>query len=236
MIRRIDAFMLSMTNNYPDMMSTGFVLGLRKHLLHPARRLYLGPPFGRPPVPCLVNDWELRQMLRLIKRLQPKTIMEIGSYAGGTLWSLMNVAQRGTQVISVDMLVPFGDSNYPDFQDEQRIGHQFLWRTWAEEFGHRFELLAGDSSNREIVVSSEILMPTIDFLFIDGDHSEKGLRSDVKNYGLRSRVVAIHDISSTDNPDVGKVWNELKKMYHTREFIHPGQAGIGVVFMNVEEA
>jgi len=56
-----------------------------------------------------------------------------------------------------------------------------------------FGFLKGDSKDPETIKKVKELMPEIDLLFIDGDHSEKAVYEDIKNYAPLARIVAFHD-------------------------------------------
>jgi hypothetical protein len=224
---RVDSLMLFALRRWPRLMGSTIVKSLRKRLLSPIRKGFIGSSLQDAPVVPLQDDVEFQELLRLLRMIKPRNILEIGSYAGGALWHFMNVAERGSHIISIDMLVPPGTPHYPNLETEQRNGHNFLWQRWAMEFGHTFDLIEADSTSAKTVDRVRALMPQIDFLFIDGAHWEEAVRSDFRNYGMISRVVAFHDIVGSENLDVGKVWRELKRNYRTKEFIHPN-AGVGI--------
>jgi hypothetical protein len=78
----------------------------------------------------------------------------------------------------------------------------------------------------------------LDFLFIDGDHTLEGVRSDYDMYSplvKPSGTIIFHDICvhrPEFNCHVDKFWNELKKGREYWEFIeNPDQGlyGIGVI-------
>jgi predicted O-methyltransferase YrrM len=81
----------------------------------------------------------------------------------------------------------------------------------------------------------------IDFLFIDGDHTYEGVKSDFEMYSPLVRaggLVAFHDIVPDRFETTGEVhiyWNELKQRgYEQRELIDLVGSrgyGIGVVFL-----
>ena len=52
-----------------------------------------------------------------------------------------------------------------------------------------------------------------DLALIDGDHSEEGCRADFELVSPHARMIAFHDIVTTDVPGVPAVWNEVKELY-----------------------
>lgn len=88
----------------------------------------------------------------------------------------------------------------------------------------------------------------IDFLMIDGDHSEDGVRRDFELYGplvAADGLIALHDIlPHPEAPEcrVDVFWNEVKTGHKVLELVHPqeiwgyGQwGGIGVIFAGVAD-
>jgi predicted O-methyltransferase YrrM len=79
----------------------------------------------------------------------------------------------------------------------------------------------------------------LDFLFIDGDHTYEGVKKDFEMYSKlvkKGGIMALHDIVYHPfDPEcqVDKFWNEIKKIYKTKEIISSQSqtwAGIGLVF------
>jgi predicted O-methyltransferase YrrM len=110
-------------------------------------------------------------------------------------------------------------------------------------------LITGDSRSTPVLEAVQRAIPGqgLDVLFIDGDHSYSGVRSDYLNYRKLVRdggVVAFHDIvpdhttrfgRRTDSwtGDVPLFWSRLQPIVQTCEFVtSPDQDGfgIGVVF------
>jgi hypothetical protein len=52
-----------------------------------------------------------------------------------------------------------------------------------------------------------------DLAFIDGDHSLVGCKSDFELLKNQSKMLAFHDISSTDWPGVCAVWQHFKSVH-----------------------
>lgn len=57
-------------------------------------------------------------------------------------------------------------------------------------------------------------------VFIDGDHSYEGVKSDFLLIKDHSRIIAFHDISSDSVPGVREFWNEVKLNYSHEYEVH----------------
>ena len=121
---------------------------------------------------------ELAGFLALIADLEPlKIIVEVGAYAGGTLWAWQ---QLGVRVIGVD-LPPAGMPDGPNVN------------------GEGMGVILGDSHDPATVANlvEALAGEPIDVLFIDGDHTYEGVKADYELYSPLVRpggVIGFHDI------------------------------------------
>ena len=81
----------------------------------------------------------------------------------------------------------------------------------------------------------------LDYLFIDGDHSYQGVKSDFRMYSPLVRkggIVAIHDVAEHPTAlgsEVSRFWDEIKAQCRHAEIIESksqGWAGIGVLYVD----
>jgi predicted O-methyltransferase YrrM len=175
---------------------------------------------------------ELIRLFEIVSGLQPKNALEIGTWAGGTLFMTCRVADSGATIISVDL--PGG-----------RFGRGYVWprkfvyRSFARK-NQALHLLREDSHDVKTCdrVRSVLRGRPLDFLFIDGDHSYDGVRVDFEMYAPLVRtggIVAFHDIAKHPPQaecEVDRFWNEIKLKYRHTEIIKDplqGWAGIGVL-------
>ena len=103
-------------------------------------------------------------------------------------------------------------------------------------------LFSGNSHDKDFRknVEKELGGRKVDFLFIDGDHSESGVTADFYDYRSFVKpggIIAFHDIVKRQLlPDnqVYHLWEKIKKEETTEEFIKdPNQYGYGIGLVRV---
>ena len=178
---------------------------------------------------------EIDQLLRIISILRPKTLVEIGTCNGGTLFLFCQVADPTATIVSIDLPGgPFG-GGYPAWKIP-------LYKSFARYPTQRIHLLRADSHNPNTLrkVREILTGKPLDFLFIDGDHTYEGVKRDFEMYSPLVRkggVIAFHDI--VEHPpetrcEVSMFWNEIKHGYKYLEIVKDWKqnwAGIGVIFV-----
>jgi cephalosporin hydroxylase len=175
---------------------------------------------------------ELIALLEAVQQERPRTVLEIGTARGGTLFLLSLVSGENATIISVDL--PGGEfgGGYPAWKVP-------LYRAFAKR-NQRIYLLRADSHSEVTLQQVRAILSgrEVDFLLIDGDHTYEGVKRDYEFYSPlvgRSGTVAFHDIA--DHPpstgcEVRRLWEEVKTSYQYREIIEdPNQlwAGIGLL-------
>jgi predicted O-methyltransferase YrrM len=160
---------------------------------------------------------ELAGFLALVMDLDPLNIVvEIGAFAGGTMWAW---GQLGARVIGVDMPPP----GFPDELLKNDMG-QTVIRGDSHLEKTRDALLA--------VLDGEL----IDMLFIDGDHTYEGVKADYELYAPLVReggIIGFHDIRAHHRQpyiEVKRFWDSLDG--EREEIVCPGEdwGGIGVQY------
>lgn len=198
------------------------------------------------PVEILQNQVEFFTFLRYFKELDPKHVVEIGSFFGGTLYHFIKEVKLES-ISSIDLHIPESDGRY-----QQMIDSKAKWNEWEREFGIEIKRYIGDSKDEAIIQSVYNLYGkfeeddmegshkncnegVVDMLFIDGDHSYEGLKADFENYfGIvkKGGIIVIHDIACI--ADVNDFWNEIVSSgkYKTKKFIaQENPMGIGVIIV-----
>jgi hypothetical protein len=166
---------------------------------------------------------EFLGLLDIFKEQRPKTVLEIGTANGGTLFCFSKLAPGDATIISIDLPDgPFG-GGYP----KNKVP---LYASFKKE-GQKMFLLREDShSEKTVEKAREILKgKQIDFLFIDGDHTYEGVKRDFELYSPLVRKGGIVDVGCL----VNLFWDEIKNNYKYKEFIenkNQGWGGVGVLF------
>jgi cephalosporin hydroxylase len=173
---------------------------------------------------------EIIKALQEIRKLRPKYIVEVGTAAGGTLFLWSRVADPAATIVTIDL--PGGE-----FGGGSSYLRVPMFRSFALP-GQTVHIIRGDSHNPQTVEQTKIHLAgnPVDFLFIDADHTESGVRSD---YGLyaplvrRGAIIGFHDIAIT-SPEYGvrTLWSELKAQHQTHEILgKPTAYGIGFLYV-----
>ena len=170
---------------------------------------------------------EIHSLAEAVKAIKPKTIVEIGTCNGGTFFIWANLASE---------LAITCDLNISKIRDE-------LYSAFPPPDSKCNVIsLAGDSHKQEFLetVKKALDGKQVDFLFIDGDHTEEGVRSDYNMYSPLVRsggIIAFHDIlekQPTPNNQVYYFWEEIKKSTNTEEFVKDySQTGFGIGIIHV---
>lgn len=181
------------------------------------------------------NPLEIERLYQRVCELSPRSILEIGTARGGTLYLWMQAATDDAVVVSVDL--PGGDFGgaYPECRAP-------FYQAFARP-SQQLHLLRCDSHAPEAFVRVKALFKAkpVDFAFIDGDHTYEGVKADFRLYGPLVRpggLIGFHDIlQRPDQPDiqVDRFWKEIRGAYDTEEIIGPDSSGrkIGIGLIRV---
>ncbi len=178
---------------------------------------------------------ELVQLAKEIEIRRPRTVVEIGTASGGTLFLACCLATDDALLVSLDL--PDGEfgGGFPNWKGP-------LYKEFAR--GHQtVEIIRGNSHSQEVEAQLQNVIGNrkIDYLFLDGDHTYDGVKKDFETYSKfldEDAIVAFHDIVSDKtvppNHFVSVYWNEIKQKYSHKEFIRDlrqSKLGLGVLFI-----
>jgi len=176
--------------------------------------------------------YEISELLKKLEWEAPKIILEIGSANGGTLFLFSLAAREDATIISVDLPRGSFGGSYPAWKIP-------LYKAFAQK-KQKIHLIRANSHSNATLEKIEALLEnrSIDFLFIDGDHS--GVEKDFEMYSSlvkKGGIIAFHDIVPGSKEYTGvvpKFWREIKGKYESEEIVKDwaqGGFGIGIIYM-----
>lgn len=166
---------------------------------------------------------EFLALAKKVQSIQPKVILEIGTARGGTLFAWTQMASD--LVVSCDLT---------------SAGYKKELYKKLPPPGSKCRVvnLQGDSHSSDFKesVRQSLGGALVDFLFIDGDHTEKGVERDYLDYKEFVRpggLIAFHDIVENQPYPTNQVyyfWTRLKKQNpECEEYVdNPKQCGFGI--------
>jgi cephalosporin hydroxylase len=167
------------------------------------------------------SKYEIKTFLEEVEKRKPRTIVEIGTGRGGTLYMYCRYLTSATRIITVDL--PQSARN--------QWNNGRLWRT----FSNRAELVFLEGDSHGSAIRSEVArlvgQEGADFIFIDGDHSYEGVKADFHGFRpmlAKGGILAMHDINLQDS-GVPTFWTEIASAHGGRAVIsnEPPAPGIG---------
>jgi cephalosporin hydroxylase len=167
------------------------------------------------------SKYEIKTFLAEVAARRPRTIVEIGTGRGGTLYMYCRYLTSAQRIITVDL---------PQSSRSQ-WNNARLWRTFSDHAELIF--LEGDSHGALIRSQVEKLVGPegADFIFIDGDHSYEGVKADFHGFRpmlAKGGILAMHDINLHDS-GVPRFWSEIADARGGRAIVsnEPPAPGIG---------
>jgi predicted O-methyltransferase YrrM len=173
---------------------------------------------------------EIIAALKEVRALRPKYVVELGTAGGGTLLLWSRVADPQATLITIDLPGgAFGGGSSPlRVPLYKRLGLP----------GQKIHIVRADSHQNATLELAKRLLDgnAADFLFIDADHTESGVRKDYAMYSPLVRpggLILFHDIA-IQNVEYGvrKLWRELAAEHTTREFLGAKPFGLGLLYVS----
>jgi predicted O-methyltransferase YrrM len=170
--------------------------------------------------------------MRLVAAVKPKTVLEIGTANGGTLFLLSRMVAGDATLISIDLRGGACGGGYATW----RIP---IYKSFALP-GQNLSLIRGDSHTRKTfdALHARLGDKQLDLLFIDGDHTYEGVKQDFETYSplvAPGGVIAFHDVvqhTRITSCTVDQFWKEIRDQYEHHEIVEDpaqGWGGIGVL-------
>lgn len=174
---------------------------------------------------------EIQPFIQLLHDEGCTSYLEIGCRYGDTWHAVGMSLPKGSRLVGVDL--PGARSGMISKRGH-RGSHAYLMRAAEDLCKHGYDahIIIGNSHERKIVKEVAAFTP-FDAVFIDGDHTPKGLREDLANYGPMARIIALHDIHGhgKNTKQIMPVFKELAKGKRSMKFVHDGlRRGIGVIW------
>lgn len=185
------------------------------------------------------NLLEFEELLKEYIKLKPSRFIEIGSLYGWTLQHFIHYGEENSTALSIDLPVRrFVGPN--DWRvEKQEDNYKNVWPGWAKAKNCKLHLIADSSQNIKTLEKTKSVFKDelVDFLFIDGDHSYRGVKSDYEMYSPLVRtggIVAFHDIGKNEQGDCSRLWEEIKNTKNGFKEIlldQKHEKGIGVLYV-----
>tara|TARA_Y100000034_G_C6850765_1_gene385968 strand:+ start:8 stop:748 length:741 start_codon:yes stop_codon:yes gene_type:complete len=142
-------------------------------------------------------------ILYIIKELMGddcKKVLDIGTLWGGSVITMMQSSYE-SQFVSIDLFNGYYKSTTGFSEDPVCGGTNTLSSVSANierhnKHNHSYELVEGSSHNSKVIQKVySLLENSVDLLFIDGDHTKKGVIQDWKDYSslVKKGGIAIFD-------------------------------------------
>jgi cephalosporin hydroxylase len=180
------------------------------------------------------RDKEFKPLVEYLATLRPRNLVEIGTRDGGSLFMLSRLLPPNSTIISVDLPgLRWGRPN--SGEKKNKVADQL------RRDGFTVHLVERNSAEPQTAaeVSSLLGGAPIEMLFLDADHTYKGVVSDLLNYQplVKSGApIIFHDIvesPKTPGVEVHFLWRVLKTYLPHVEFVE-SEAGWGIgVALNI---
>jgi predicted O-methyltransferase YrrM len=171
---------------------------------------------------------EIEWLFDLVRAAQPRVVLEIGLNLGGTFFLWSRAAAPDAHLVAIDNRAT---GRFREWDPFELVRRGFATRS------QRVSLLMGSDSHNETTFQRAATLlggRTVEFLFIDGDHSHDGVWHDFDMYSrlvAPGGLIAFHDISpnATDwTEGVAQFWQEFSAKHETEERVASGGPGFGI--------
>ncbi len=133
---------------------------------------------------------ELKDLANLVAKERPKTVLEIGTAKGGSFYVWSRYLDSAEKLVSLDLPGGKFGGGYGERKTE-------IFREFAPSKEMHF--VRDDSHKAGTFEEVSDLVDSVDFLFIDGDHTYEGVKQDFEMYSelvSEGGIIALHDIAT----------------------------------------
>lgn len=168
-----------------------------------------------------IEKEDLEILLPILQKLQPKNVLEIGTWKGYSAEVWVKALQP-EKFITIELQ----DRNdlLPCAERIKQEGIQYWY--------------GADSHDKDVFRAVELNMPSVDFLFIDGDHGYYGVQKDFEMYGglvRKGGIIVFHDAlyhaDKTEEVDLYWDYRFRKKFPYVEIKAGKNSTGIGVIWV-----
>lgn len=157
-----------------------------------------------------------------IRRLAGEPIgVEIGTGRGESAYLILDQCPKVKKLVTIDPFLEYKDWNSVVTQDYQNRFKAIAEKNFAQ-FGSRVEMIF--KTAHEVV--DTFLDRSLDFVYIDGDHSHKSVLQDLIDYYPKLReggIIAIHDSNLESVKQAVRDYREKNKI---RQPLHNSSNGL----------
>ena len=164
-----------------------------------------------------INPYEASQISALIKRINPRTTLEVGTFIGLSTGVLVLTSPPDSIVVCVDPNLPVNVLSKRFHHFESRGSLWFMrnmlehfekcqktvvlegwFSTPSADYRDRLIALGGNPDNIAVIGERVREFAPYDLVFVDGDHHEESLYADlslVRHYISNDALIILHDLS-----------------------------------------
>lgn len=178
------------------------------------------------------GEWIIKEFQQAYLPKKPFHYLEIGSYAGESLYYMSQIMPPKSIVTLVDL---------PLNKNARKILTERVAPWCAKQYGHVINLISGDTRNPEVAEKTKAFIPVgskYQLLFIDANHEFEFALNDFVKYRDKAEWISFHDISKwntwktrqkfgTIQANANHLWEAIKVMVpeYTKIEVNPEQLG-----------